>query len=938
MSIFTDLAKSYAVPASAPAEGPRYLFDTESDNLAATATKLHCIVAVNIDTDEVYQFGPDRILEGLALLTGARYLAGHNILAHDLPLLLRLHDWAPANGCVLVDTLITGRLVLPHVADLDDQVQAMKGPKLGKLRGRHSIEAWGARLGIPKVGADITDWSAWTSAMQDRCIADVEINVALWRLLQPDGYSARALELEHQVAQVCGQITADGAPFDQEAAARLDKAWRDQLSELGAQLKEQLPGVKITSRQQLGKWLEEKGWQPTERTKTGRPVLTDEMLETIGETYPELKGVSDYYARKRRLAGLSGGASAWRKHVGDDGRIHGTILHMGTPHSRAAHYSPNLAQVPNEKKGKPFARECRELFRQSNGMVVVACDQAGLQDRGYAHYLTPHDGGAYAKEFLAGEDTHWRTAIALDLVLPGTARDKGSAIHTAIREGAKRFRYAFLYGAGAEKLGQIIADTYRAVRAIDPNFFPAPPANLRAIGQSALRKFEAGTPGLCALRTKLQARVKKHGWLPGLDSRRVPVRAQHVALNYVVTSSEAIICKRWLVRTYEDLRSRFRYGWDGDVVLVLWVHDELVACCRPEIADEVGAIMVANAKEAGEHYAFRVPLDADYTIGPSWAGADKPASPQEGAGASISDADPSGRVDASAPAPEPAPVPPAPESVVRRAPALVRFEREVPAGLEHLIDAMIHCPFHEDGTPSLQVYSDHFHCFGCGAHGDLNKLKVALKVIPAHGNGNGANGKDSRPRALELWQEAAPIAGTIAEQYLTEVRRIDVSVPPADLRFHPHCDFGIDKAPCLIALMRDAISSEPTGIHRIRLSPDVFMGVKVQRRILGRRGVVKLWPAGPKLYVGEGIETVLAAASFGWRPAWSAVCAEGLTKLPVLPGVDRLVVLVDHDAPGEAAAAECSARWASAGRATIKRKPKIAGSDFNDVLIRRAAA
>jgi hypothetical protein len=63
-----------------------------------------------------------------------------------------------------------------------------------------------------------------------------------------------------------------------------------------------------------------------------------------------------------------------------------------------------------------------------------------------------------------------------------------------------------------------------------------------------------------------------------------------------------------------------RYGWDGDVVIVLWVHDELVACCRPEIADQVGEIMVRHAREPGEFYHFKVPLDAEYKIGRSWAG------------------------------------------------------------------------------------------------------------------------------------------------------------------------------------------------------------------------------------------------------------------------------------------------------------------------------
>src|ERR1700712_1558027 len=28
------------------------------------------------------------------------------------------------------------------------------------------------------------------------------------------------------------------------------------------------------------------------------------------------------------------------------------------------------------------------------------------------------------------------------------------------------------------------------------------------------------------------------------------------------------------------------------------------------------------------------------------------------------------------------------------------------------------CPFHGEKSPSFYVYEDHYHCFGCGAHGD----------------------------------------------------------------------------------------------------------------------------------------------------------------------------------------------------------------------------
>lgn len=36
------------------------------------------------------------------------------------------------------------------------------------------------------------------------------------------------------------------------------------------------------------------------------------------------------------------------------------------------------------------------------------------------------------------------------------------------------------------------------------------------------------------------------------------------------------------------------------------------------------------------------------------------------------------------------------------------------------------CPFHNEKTPSVKVYKDHFHCFGCGASGDVISLARKL--------------------------------------------------------------------------------------------------------------------------------------------------------------------------------------------------------------------
>ena len=36
------------------------------------------------------------------------------------------------------------------------------------------------------------------------------------------------------------------------------------------------------------------------------------------------------------------------------------------------------------------------------------------------------------------------------------------------------------------------------------------------------------------------------------------------------------------------------------------------------------------------------------------------------------------------------------------------------------------CPFHNDKTPSMKLYEDHFYCFGCGAAGDVVTLTAQL--------------------------------------------------------------------------------------------------------------------------------------------------------------------------------------------------------------------
>ena len=47
-------------------------------------------------------------------------------------------------------------------------------------------------------------------------------------------------------------------------------------------------------------------------------------------------------------------------------------------------------------------------------------------------------------------------------------------------------------------------------------------------------------------------------------------------------------------------------------------------------------------------------------------------------------------------------------------------------GLQINRSGMACCPFHEERTPSLKVYDDHFYCFGCGATGDCTGFVAKL--------------------------------------------------------------------------------------------------------------------------------------------------------------------------------------------------------------------
>ena len=323
------------------------------------------------------------------------------------------------------------------------------------------------------------------------------------------------------------------------------------------------------------------GWVPEKFTDAGAPQVDEEVMKDL--PYPEAPLLTEYLMVSKRLGQLSEGDNAWMKLV-TKGKIHGSINQNGAVTGRATHSRPNISQVPSGSS--EYGEECRALFTVPPGWTLVGADASGLELRCLAHYMARWDSGAYGEALLNG-DIH-------------TVNQKAAGLPT--RANAKTFIYGFLYGAGDAKVGQIVGGT-----AVD--------------GKKLKTKFLKGLPALKYLKEAVQLKAKNDGCLRGLDGRSIHIRSSHAALNTLLQSAGALVCKQWVVTLESHLRSKgMAHGWEGDYALCAWSHDEVqIACRTPEIAYEVAKVAMESVTEVGELFNFRCRLNGEAKQGTTWA-------------------------------------------------------------------------------------------------------------------------------------------------------------------------------------------------------------------------------------------------------------------------------------------------------------------------------
>ena len=570
------------------------VFDIETDDLKAT--KVWCIVAQDVDTNEIFKFPPNKLDEGVKLLQSADRLIGHNIIGFDVPMIKKFFD-VDLTDRELLDTLVLSRLFNPT------------------REGGHSLEKWGYKLGFNKI--EFEDYQNYSSDMLNYCVRDVQLNTLVLKELKKEakGFSKESVCLEHDIADIMKRQEKDGFKFheinanlllaelrqemqsiEDEVHETFQPKWVDDklvtpyirkdgvLSKRGLTdeeyerclnssdyrpfMRQTLQEFNLGSRKQIGEYLTDFGWKPDRFTPTGQPIVDEKTLSEITHIH-EANLIAKFLLLQKRIAQIE----SWLESLQEDGRVHGFVIPNGAITGRMTHRNHNLAQVPSSSS--PYGKECRSCWIVEEGNKLVGIDASGLELRMLAHYM---DDKEFINEIING-DIH-------------TANQKLAKLKS--RDKAKTFIYALMYGAGDEKLGKVVGGN-------------------TSDGKRARQYFFDNKPEFKSLRDRVQRAAAKK-YLKGIDGRKLYIRNNHAALNTLLQGAGAIVMKKALSLLDNKLKLN-----TIDYKFVANIHDEWQVEVRESQADFVGLRAVEAITEAGEHFNLRCPLDGEYKIGDNWS-------------------------------------------------------------------------------------------------------------------------------------------------------------------------------------------------------------------------------------------------------------------------------------------------------------------------------
>lgn len=393
---------------------------------------------------------------------------------------------------------------------------------------------------------------------------DVVLTYALRNILEPKvpAVSRDLIKMEHQLAEVCCNMEANGFLLDVEYAQGLsDKLLEDQevweaiaFVEYGTE--------SVNANRQVAADLIESGVKLTELTATGEYKLNKKILEPLVEQgHPLAVAVTE---AKRAKKWRTSWVDKFLDGADSKNRVHANINPLLARTARMSITGIPAQTLPSSDW------TIRRCFIADPGETIIACDYQSQELRVLAALSQDRN---MVEAFRNGADLHQLTADA-----SGVERRVGKTVN-----------FAYVYGSGAGNIAETCNISVPKAREV-------------------IKGFESTYPGVKKLSERLQREAKRKGYITTPTGRVLPVDKDrpYAALNYMIQSTSRDITATALLRLADAGLTKH---------LRLPVHDEVILSVPTERAEEicqtVADIMTVDFN--GVHVA------SDHDVyGPSW--------------------------------------------------------------------------------------------------------------------------------------------------------------------------------------------------------------------------------------------------------------------------------------------------------------------------------
>ena len=422
---------------------------------------------------------------------------------------------------------------------------------------------------------------------------------ALRQRIKDEGLEKVFLEIEKPLIKVLDEMKRTGILLDTKYLARISKEFHCELEQLENEIYK-YAGKKfnINSPKQLGEVLfDTLGLKPKNAKKTagGQRSTKESELEKLRDEHPIIAAILRYRELQKLVSTY---VDNLPKMVGEDGRLHTTLLQTGTTTGRMASKDPNLQNIPVRTKEGLMVRGA---FVADNGYKLVSIDYSQIELR-IAAILS---GDEHMVEiFKQGEDVH--QAVAMRVF--GVSADK---VTPEMRRKAKVINFGILYGMGVNALRQNLG-----------------PDTTRAEAQEFLNAYFNTFTRLAEYLEETKSFAHEHGYtetlfgrrrhFPGIGSNVPFIRAQaeRMAINAPIQGTAADCMRIAMLRVYEHIHS---LSEPKQVRMLLQVHDELIfevgdSVLKKEVLKLVK--LMEGVLEGKETHG--VPLLAEAKVGKRW--------------------------------------------------------------------------------------------------------------------------------------------------------------------------------------------------------------------------------------------------------------------------------------------------------------------------------